>query len=335
MFAIRTARCAMVLAALFSGAAFAADGPVLPSDPTAWLNSPPLTNDMLAGKAALLYYFEEDCPKCRGRWPELLAAATKFAGKPIVFIGVNSGNARPEVQQYAREVGLSWPVLIDGDRSFEKNSGVSEISLQNIYQVKLLMPDGTLSGGDWSDIEGSANRALATAAWRVDPTELPDALKTAWLQVEFGNYGAAAAAVKSGVNSPKLDLKAGAEKLQAAVVEEMQKQVDAAKQQEAAGQAWPAFKGYTAVAARFRGYDLPSEVTLGLKTLATDEAVRSESLAAKQWEAIQRAAANPNLAAQRTAMSQAQRMIQQFPGTEAAVAAQAALDRVNAAAGTP
>jgi hypothetical protein len=32
---------------------------VLPQDPAAWLNSPPITLDVIKGKAALLYYFEE------------------------------------------------------------------------------------------------------------------------------------------------------------------------------------------------------------------------------------------------------------------------------------
>jgi thiol-disulfide isomerase/thioredoxin len=320
---------------LLGGAVAAADDVVLPGAAAVWLNSPPLSNEMLAGKAAVLYYFEEDCPRCRGRWPEILETAKKFAGKPIVFIGVNSGNVRNDVQQYAREVGLSWPVLIDGDRAFEKASGVGEISLNNIYQVRLLMPDGKLTSGDWSDIEGSANRALATAKWRVEPTDVPEALKPAWLQVEFGNYAAAAAAIKSGVNSPKPDVKSGAEKLQAAVLAELQKQVETAEKEKTAGQKWQAFKGFTELAARFKGYDVPSTVAAELKTLAADKAVRNETTAAKQWEAIQKGAANPNPAAQRTAVAQAQRLVQQFPGTEAAAAAQAALDKVNSAAPAP
>ena len=31
----------------------------MPSDPSVWLNSPPLTTEMLAGKAAVLYFYEE------------------------------------------------------------------------------------------------------------------------------------------------------------------------------------------------------------------------------------------------------------------------------------
>ena len=31
----------------------------LPTDPDAWLNSPPISNEILDGKAAILYFFEE------------------------------------------------------------------------------------------------------------------------------------------------------------------------------------------------------------------------------------------------------------------------------------
>ena len=31
----------------------------MPADPSIWLNSPPLTTDILAGKAAVLYFYEE------------------------------------------------------------------------------------------------------------------------------------------------------------------------------------------------------------------------------------------------------------------------------------
>ena len=31
----------------------------MPTDPSVWLNSPPLTTEMLAGKAAVLYFYEE------------------------------------------------------------------------------------------------------------------------------------------------------------------------------------------------------------------------------------------------------------------------------------
>lgn len=34
-------------------------GPILPTEASAWINSSPITAEMLKGKAALLYFYEE------------------------------------------------------------------------------------------------------------------------------------------------------------------------------------------------------------------------------------------------------------------------------------
>lgn len=306
---------------LSATAASAAEGDKLqlPTAPTAWVNSAPITTEMLAGKAAFLWYYEEGCPTCRAKWPAMLAAAKKFEGKPIVFIAVNSGNDRAEVQQYAREVGLPWPVIVDPDRSFEKASDVNEISLQNIYQGRLLMPDGTLARATF-DIEESAPRALATAKWRVDPSEVPESLKPAWLQVEFGNFAAPAAQLKKSVNAVMPETKAAAEKLMAAVQIELDKEAEAAKQTLAGGNKWDAYKAYAALVAKFKGYDLPSDALTTVKELATEETVRTELAAGKLWDSAQRQSGNGAAATMK-------RITKQYPGTEAATQAQAWLDK--------
>lgn len=306
------------------------EGLTLPSNPAAWLNSPPLTNEMLAGKAAFLWFYEEGCPRCREKWPAMLEAAKKFDGKPVVFIAINSGNTRGDVQQYAREVQLTWPVIVDSDRSFEKSAEVGEISLQNIYQAMVLLPDGTTTDGDFSDIEGTVTSALTDAKWRVDPTDVPEALKPAWVQVEFGNFGAASALIKKNLFSPKPDLKTGAEKLNAAVLKERDAMAGQARAAKDSGDLWKAYQTYASLASRFKGYDLPSDVVEALKTLGADEKVRMELAASKQWETAQRSLAVPGKPSKAT-LSQLQRIVGQYPGTEAAHSAQEALDRATAA----
>jgi len=80
---------------------------LLPRDPTAWLNSPPLSVDALKGKGVVLWFFEEQCPRCRAKWPGMYELAKRFEGQPVVFIAVNSGTSPIEVAQYAREVRLT------------------------------------------------------------------------------------------------------------------------------------------------------------------------------------------------------------------------------------
>lgn len=302
----------------------------LPSNPAAWLNSPPLTTEMLAGKSAFLYFFEEDCPRCRERWPAIFEAAKQFQGKPVVFIAVNSGTPRNEVQRYASEVGLSWPVIVDADRSFEKAAGIeNEISLQNIYQARGLLPDGTLQNAS-TDIAASVPELLSDAKWRVEPAEVPDTLKPAWLQIEFGNFNAASALVKKNLSSPKADVKSGAEKLLAAVAKERDAAIRSADDAHAGGRKWEAFKLYTALVLRFKTFDVPSEVHAKLRELATDDAVRNELAAGKLWDGVARQLP-PGAPPSKSAVGQLQRIVKQHPDTEAARQAQAALDRAGGA----
>ncbi|MGC3968426.1 MAG: TlpA disulfide reductase family protein [Pirellulales bacterium] len=315
---------------LAAAAGSAADGSPavvqLPTNPAAWINSQPLSNEMLAGKTAYLYFFEEGCPSCVRRWPELMEAAKKFTGKPIVFIAVNSGTARRDVQLYVDEVHVTWPVIVDEDRSFEKALGVDPmISLQNIYQATALMPDGRWQDTS-TDIAGTAPGLLTDAKWRVEPSEVPDLLKSAWLQVEFGNFNGAAMLVKRNLQSPKSDVKAAAEKLQAAVTKERDTDLAAAKTADEGGRKWDAYKKYQALVVRFKSYDVPADAHASIRTLAVDPAVRNELAANKLWESAARQF-SPTAPPSKGATAALQRIVTQHPDTEAARNAQAVLDR--------
>ncbi len=57
--ALRVATLACTLTAFASAARGQESGLKFPSDPAAWLNAPPISAEMLKGKAALLYFYEE------------------------------------------------------------------------------------------------------------------------------------------------------------------------------------------------------------------------------------------------------------------------------------
>jgi thiol-disulfide isomerase/thioredoxin len=315
--------------ALFAAPSAPAQSPegafALPTAPNLWLNSPPLTAEMLAGKAAVLWFYEEDCPRCRGKWPEMYEAAKKFEGKPVVFIAINSGNSRSAVEQYGREVGLRWPTIVDTDRTLEAAADVGTISLQNIYQAKMLRPDGSLGRASFSDIEGSVNEVLPEAKWRVDPAEVPEALKAAWQQIEFGQFATAVPLVKKHLNATNPTVKAAAEKLQAASLKELAAAVEAAKIKRDTGGKWDAYKAYAALGVRFKGLEIPAEATTALTELAADSGVRNELAAKSQWESIERALAGGGL--NKATAGRLERLTKQFAGTEGAAKAQAVLDK--------
>lgn len=299
-----------------------------PDFPATMLNSPPLNKDGLRGKVVVLYYYEEDCPTCRKAWPERLKIAQSYKDKPVIFIAVNSGNSSADVASYLSEVNCKWPAIVDQDRSFEKASGLDNpISLQNIYQARIITPEGELVGANAGAVNQSVDQHLSRASWKIDPKEVPDPLKLAWQFLEIGNFNQASASLTSAQNSLKDDTgKAAAEKIKAVISAEFNNAIAAAKEAEAAGNAWAALKGYKLAVQQFSSLPETKELKTTITKLSADPAVVSELKAGKLWNEAQLAARSPNAATQKRAIQQAQQVVREYPNTEAATAAQAALD---------
>ena len=86
-------------------------------------------------------------------------------------MAVNSGSPKQTVEAYARSVNLTWPVIVDQDRSFEDRAEIVEMNLQNVMQVALVTASGEFQAtGQWADIDGTIDRALRPGTkWNVDP----------------------------------------------------------------------------------------------------------------------------------------------------------------------
>lgn len=307
---------------LISGAALAQPrepgAPPFPANPAAWINSEPITLKHLEGKAALIYFFEESCPKCRARWPELMTISKKFADQPIVFIAVNSGNPPRPLKGYARRFRVRWPLLVDYDRSYEKALGVNEISLKNIHAVRLIMPDGSVSMASSVDIEGAAQKAVKDAEWNVDPAGIPSAMRSAWEGVEYGNYPAAAVSIKRNLRSSKEDLRAAAEKLNSYVTEKLNAEIAEAEKAEESGDPWTAYKIYSVLPDKYEGYDVPGEVLMKTKELRQDETVVAEIDAYKRFTAAKKQALSRSRSARAKGFKLLDLITIQNAGTEAA-----------------
>lgn len=321
---MRSAFSTLLALSLTCGSAAIAqnEAPALPTNPAVWANSGPISMEALEGKAAVLYFFEEDCPRCAERWPGILETAAKFQGQPVVVIGVNSGTPPRELAGYLRQNRINLPVIMDVDRSLEKASNVGEISLQNIYQARIITADGTMRSANAGDLEGSIQQALQGAKWNVDPTGMPAELQAAWAAVEFGTPAAGAQAIRRAQRAASGPAKDAADRLVAYVDSQIQASMTEAQSFETAGQNWDAYKVYAELQEKFRGYDLPEDLDEKIKTLADDEAIKTEVAAMKQLDAIKRRLATANPTSARAIVMQINRLIEQSPGTDAAEQAQ-------------
>ena len=159
----------------------------------------------------------------------MLAVANAFASKPIVFVAVNSGTDPQALKSYVRKHEIPFPVLGDYDRSFERELGVNEISLNNILSIQLLKADGQVVAGDWRDMEKSATAALEGADWNVSPKGMPKALQPAWRSIETGEFAKAAEAVTASLTSKEPKVEAAAKRLNDYAQQVIASRVDTAK----------------------------------------------------------------------------------------------------------
>ena len=294
---------------------------VLPSNPQAWINSPPIATESMRGKAIVLYFFEEDCPRCREKWPAIMQAVKQNQSSPVVLIGVNSGSSPEKTRSYVKQNRISIPVIMDPDRSLEKKAGVPEISLKNILQARMIDPDGELKAVNGFDISSALQTAAAQASWNVDPAGFPPKVMATWRQIEFGNYTAAAKMMKRFSSDRSPEVKAAAASLNSYIDDKISTIVADAEASASADENWKAYRLYDQIKMQFVGCNYPESVTTEWTRLKKDESVRTEALAMKQWQTIQKTMASGRLTPARLAIM-LQKLIDKYPGTEAAESAQ-------------
>ncbi len=287
----------------------------LPTHAAYWVNSAPITNEMLSGKAALLFFFDAQNMSVSDGWRRLLTTAEKFDGQPVIFIAVNSGTSRAQLEGYLRKNQVPWPVICDADKSFESQFEF-EISSQSPQQFRLLMPDSSLVTAQMNNIEGAVTDALRNARWKIERTEIPSQLQSAWLAIEFGKYPDAALALKKYLNG-KGALKEAAQKLNQFVMDDLTAQVDVAEKLLTNEKKWEAYKRFSVIPTKFKGYSVPADIATKIKELSADDAVKEELAAAKVLD-LAKQSASKSASGRKGAIKQLQNLVKDHPNTEAA-----------------
>jgi thiol-disulfide isomerase/thioredoxin len=274
-----------------SASVFSADEPVtyclLPAEDSAWINSSPLSVENLKGKAVILWFFEEECPKCRANWPNMYKIAEKYADKPVIFVAVNSGTPRKKLEVYAQEVGLKWPLIVDTSRDFEKECDLYPLTLNNITHIGFITTRGQYFRGDWRVIDQMVERALTDTYWTIKPTEVPDAVKIIWRAFEFGDAVKTADLLKRAKVHQRPDVREGAVRFESLVKAAMDKELkDAGTLKEGGRIVW-SYKTYHYVNSKFRGFEIPAIVQEQCQKLVNEPEVQLEFKAMKALREIE------------------------------------------------
>lgn len=78
----------------------------------------------LHGKVVILNFWASWCPECRTEMPALERIHREFASQGLVVIGMNTREDRETVRRYAKDAGLTFPIVLDPDGAIDAVYGV-------------------------------------------------------------------------------------------------------------------------------------------------------------------------------------------------------------------
>ncbi|MBS0204921.1 MAG: redoxin domain-containing protein [Planctomycetes bacterium] len=315
---VRPLLVALLLSVGFMPAAQAENAPPFPTDPNSWINSGPLSVSALKGKGIVLWFFEEEDPATQALWSELMISAKKYETKPVLFIAVNSGNPKAKIEVYIRQAKVTWPVIVDTSRGFEKACGLfQEINAQNVSGIRYIKPDGEIVAG-LDDLEDAADNAVEGAEWKIDPAGIPESLKSAWHAIEFGNYKGLAVTLNKSAKSSKSDVKEAAAKLMEVVQKEIETLAAEVKETQDNMQNYRAYELYSELTERFSGFELPKDVVAMKKDFSKDPKVKAGMAAAKSLEVARKQLVTGNPAMKTKTLAALEKIMVDFPDTSLA-----------------
>lgn len=114
----------------------------------------------LRGKVVVVNFWASWCLECRPEMPVLERLHRELTGRGLAVIGVNARESRAAIARYARELALTFPLVVDPDGAINMRYGV--IGLPTTF---LIARDGRAVGfavgaREW---DGPTARALLDA----------------------------------------------------------------------------------------------------------------------------------------------------------------------------
>ena len=99
------------------------------------------TLEQYKDKIVVFNFCTQECPFSRGADPDINALATEYAGKGVVFLGVDSNkNLKPEdIQAYIDEAKVPYPILKDVG-----NTLADAVGARVTPEIYIMGKDGTL-----------------------------------------------------------------------------------------------------------------------------------------------------------------------------------------------
>ena len=78
----------------------------------------------LRGQVVIVNFWATWCLECRPEMPVLEQLHREFASRGLAVIGINAYESKSAVRRYAKELGLTFPLVLDQDRKINAQYGV-------------------------------------------------------------------------------------------------------------------------------------------------------------------------------------------------------------------
>ncbi|MBC8105569.1 MAG: redoxin family protein [Anaerolineae bacterium] len=280
------------------------------------------------GKTVVLFFYEKDCPRCRGSIPDRNKVVQAYKDKPVKFIAIGAGDTLAEAKSYAGQTGLAMPVFSDSFSLMEKRYGQT-ISLNNIWQFRVVGPDGKVAGYKMELNEEYLEKAVAASTWKYKDQGYDAKLNPAIDLLEWGQYEQGVTKLRPFLKNANAEVAASAQKLFEALKTEGQQWMDEAAKAESENPIG-AYDLYARTAATFAGDPLGEKAKGSLKAISAKQPVQDELAARKMYEGFVGAMAQSNPTNKTKLIELGKKIVQKYPSTPVANKVNTVLSEIGA-----
>ena len=134
-----------------------------------WVNSAPLTADMLRGKVVLVDFWEYTCINWIRASPYVKAWHRDYADRGLVVVGVHApefefGKRAENIDRGIRDHGLSYPIAGDNDFGTWQAFGNDAWPTKYLFDARGRLVKRWVGEGSYRDIEAEIRRLLVAAS---------------------------------------------------------------------------------------------------------------------------------------------------------------------------
>lgn len=233
----------------------------------------------LRGRVVVLFFYEQNCPRCAGLIPERNDIVEQYVGQPVTFIAIAAGDTAGEAKAYLKRTGLIMPIFADKLSLMEKLYG-TKISLNNIYQFRVIDPAGNVVG--YSMDKQTIDRALAGVKQPYAAQDYHKDLADVVAALNMDMHSISMRQLRRYLSSKDEAVKASAEALSTAVVEQAKGWV---QQADALVETDPLQASilYDRASDLFPKENFGKDARTKLKALMSSPAVKNETAARKMY----------------------------------------------------